>query len=144
MASLKKILIMLALIAIVLLGGILGFNLVLISLDKDPPTIVSVGYDPHPEVNSSTTVQIFVNDVSGIKSCTIYYRINNSDWISHEMRRYVILCCPPRYLIRLGPFTSIGAQYDFYFKIIDQKDNIFVSETYSFTVINVENHSILN
>ena len=86
-------------------------------------------------MTTSSTIEIYVDEISGIESCKIYYRINGSDWISQEMRRYIILCCPPRYLIRLGPYNEIGAQYDFYFEIVDKKSNLLISEIYSFEII---------
>lgn len=113
----------------------MGFNFIRMLNDKDPPRIISVGYNPNPKVNTSTTIQVFVEDVSGIESCKIYYRLNNSEWIARDLKRYIIICCPPRYLIRLGPFPSVGTQIDFYFEISDKKENVLISETYSFTVV---------
>ncbi|MFX0208977.1 MAG: hypothetical protein ACFFDT_23535 [Candidatus Hodarchaeota archaeon] len=135
MASLKRIIIVIALSIILLAGGVMGFNFIRMINDTDPPRIISVGYNSNPKVNTSTTIQIFVEDVSGIESCKINYRLNSSEWIARELKRYIILCCPPRYLIRLGPFTSIGTQIDFYFEISDKKENVLISETYSFTVV---------
>jgi hypothetical protein len=103
-------------------------------LDNEPPQLLALNYNPNPKVNSSMTISIFVEDVSGIRSCTLHYCENGSDWISREMRRFIILCCPPRYLIRLGPFTNLGFQVDFYFEIVDKKGNIYESDLYSFTI----------
>ncbi|UCG02949.1 MAG: hypothetical protein JSW11_02960 [Candidatus Heimdallarchaeota archaeon] len=135
MASVKKIIIVIAITITMLIGGFVGINFLRMINDKDPPRIISVGYNPHPKVNTSSTIQIFVEDVSGIEFCKIYYRLNESEWVSRALRRYVILCCPPRFLIRLGPFISVGTQFDLYFVISDKKNNILVSDTYSFTVV---------
>ena len=126
---------MLTIVAILLIGGVIGFNLLRMIYDTDPPAIIAVDYDPNPKVNSSSTIHIYIDEISGIESCRIYYRVNGGEWISQEMRRYIILCCPPRYLIRLGPFSEIGAQYDFYFEIEDKKNNILISDIYSFEIV---------
>lgn len=131
----KKIIIVLTIAAILLIGGVIGFNLLRMMNDTEPPAIIKVDYDSNPKVNSSSTIHIYIDEISGIESCRIYYRVNSNEWISKEMRRYVILCCPPRYLIRLGPFTEVGAQYDFYFEIIDKKNNMLISDIYSFKII---------
>ncbi len=135
MVSVKKIIIVLTIAAILLIGGVIGFNLLRMMNDTEPPAIIKVDYDSNPKVNSSSTIHIYIDEISGIESCRIYYRVNSNEWISKEMRRYVILCCPPRYLIRLGPFTEVGAQYDFYFEIIDKKNNMLISDIYSFKII---------
>ncbi|MFX1284001.1 MAG: hypothetical protein ACFFB5_10115 [Promethearchaeota archaeon] len=135
MASVKKIIIVVIITSIVIIGGVIGINLVRMTTDVDSPRLISVEYNPNLKVNTSTTIQIFVEDISGIESCKIYYSMNGSAWVSRELRHYIIICCPPRYLIRLRPFRSTGIQWDFYFEIIDKKNNILISEIYSFIIV---------
>ncbi len=115
-----------------------GFIVVLIQefvIDNNPPSLVSVGYNSTPKVNSSLTIQLYVEDKSSIKSVEINYRIKQGLWISDEMRKYFIICCPPRFLIRLGPFNEVGVEVDFYFRVVDSKNNELITDTYSFVVI---------
>ena len=116
----------------------IGFITVLIQefvIDTDPPSLVSVGYNSTPKVNSSLTIQLYVEDKSSIKSVEIYYCIKQQSWISDEMRKYFIICCPPRFLIRMGPFNEVGIRVEFYFRVVDSKNNELITEMYSFNVI---------
>ena len=116
----------------------IGFIAVLIQefvIDTNPPSLVSVGYNPTPKVNTSLTIQVYVEDKSPIKVVEINYRIKQGEWISNEMRKYFIICCPPRFLLRLGPYNEAGIQVDFYFRIVDSQNNELITDTYSFEVI---------
>jgi len=122
----------------VVLVVFIGFFAVLIQefvIDTNPPSLVSVGYNPTPKVNTSLTIQVYVEDKSPIKLVEINYRIKQGEWISNEMRKYFIICCPPRFLLRLGPFNEVGIQVDFYFRIVDSQNNELITDTYSFEVI---------
>ncbi len=134
MPNIKKIGIIALILVITVFGGTIGYNFLRSLNDKSPPILISLGYEEEPKVNTSVTIQIFIDDISGIKFCKIYYRINSSDWLSQEMRLYVILCCPPRYLARLGPFSEIYTRIDFYFRIADKKDNVLTTDIYSFLI----------
>jgi hypothetical protein len=115
-----------------------GFITVLIQefvIDDYPPSLASIAYDHSPKVNTSFTIQINVEDKSPIKSAEIIYRIKLGSWISDEMRYYFVLCCPPRFLIRMGPFSEVGIQVDFYFRVLDSHNNELITDTYSFEII---------
>ncbi len=115
-----------------------GFMVVLIQefvIDNNPPSLVSVGYNSTPKVNTTLTIQLYVEDKSPIKLVEINYRIKQGSWILDEMKKYFIICCPPRFLLRLGPFNEVGIKVDFYFRIVDSKNNELITVTYSFEVI---------
>jgi hypothetical protein len=115
-----------------------GFMTVLIQeyvIDNNPPTLVSIGINKTPKVNTSFTIQVDAVDQSQIVSAEINYRTKQGSWISDEMRKYFILCCPPRFLIRMGPFHEVGIQVDFYFRITDSHNNELITDTYSFEII---------
>ena len=115
-----------------------GFITVLIQeyvVDNNPPTLVSIGYNQTPKANTSFTIQIDAEDRSSIVSAEINYRIKQGSWVSDEMRKYFILCCPPRFIIRLGPFQEVGIQVDFYFRITDSHNNELITDTYSFEIV---------
>jgi len=135
MVQWKKLIIVITIVTAVILAVLMGFNLFRMINDKDPPNIVYVGYNSEVKVNSSTTIQIFAEDVSGIRSCRIFYRINGSGWSSEEMKRYVIICCPPRFVSRLGPLFPSGVQLEFYFDIVDKKDNRLITDVYTLDII---------
>jgi len=107
-------------------------------IDEDPPKLISVGYEDYIDVNESATIQIFADDVSGIKYVKLFYRIDDSSWSSEEMKLYVIICCPPRYLSRIGPFTK-SCKVEFYFEMSDKKGNTMNSEVYFFIVMDLGN-----
>ena len=103
-------------------------------IDETPPKIISISYQT-PKVNTSFTIQVEAEDKSGIDSAEIIYRIKQGSWISDEMRKYFILCCPPRFIIRMGPFQEVGIQVDFYFRIRDSHNNELITDTYSFEIV---------
>ena len=115
-----------------------GFITVLIQeyvVDNNPPTLVSISYNQTPKVNTSFTIQVDAVDRSRIVSTEINYRIKQGSWISDELRQYFILCCPPRFIIRMGPFQEAGIQVDFYFRIRDSHNNELITDTYSFEIV---------
>lgn len=126
-----------SIIIVVVLGiSFMGYNIFLFFNDENPPRIVgNISYEKEVEVNNSVSIALFTEDRSGIDICSIIYRVNNSEWITKPMRLYAIICCPPRYLIRIGPFYSVGIRIDFYFEIVDHKGNKLISDMYLFTIV---------
>ncbi|MHA1972746.1 MAG: hypothetical protein ACTSW1_07130 [Candidatus Hodarchaeales archaeon] len=130
----KKLLLITSIIIGVILALVGGNFIIAQFLDDDPPKLISVGYNKTIDVNDSATIQIFADDVSGIKYAMLFYRINDSTWSREEMKLYVIICCPPRYLSRIGPFTK-PCKVEFYFELSDKKGNIMTSDSYFFNVV---------
>jgi hypothetical protein len=115
-----------------------GFIAVIIQefiVDENPPRIVSISYKKTPKVNTSFTIQVDATDKSSIVSGEINYRITQGSWVSEKMKKYFILCCPPRFIIRMGPYQDVGIQVDFYFRFVDSHNNVLITDTYSFEVV---------
>ena len=122
-------------VVILVFAGFITVLFQMFVIDENPPKIVSISYNQTPKVNTSFTIQVDVEDKSQIVSTEINYRIKQEAWISDEMRKYFILCCPPRFLIRMGPFQEVGIQVDFYFRIKDSHNNELITDTYSFEIV---------
>ena len=114
-----------------------GFIAVLLPyvIDEKPPRIVSISFNQTPIVNTSITIQVNAVDDSRIVSAEINYRIKEGSWISDEMKKYFIICCPPRFIIRMGPFQEVGIQVEFYFRIKDSHNNELITDTYSIEIV---------
>jgi hypothetical protein len=122
-------------VVLVVFAGLITFLIQEYVIDENPPSLVAIAYDKTPKTNTSFTIQIDVVDKSSIKSTEIIYRIKQGSWISDKMRYYFVLCCPPRFLIRMGPFSEVGTQVDFYFRITDTHNNVLITDSYSFEII---------
>jgi hypothetical protein len=122
-------------VVILLFAGFITVIVQMYVIDESPPRIVLISYNKTPKVNTSFTIRVDAVDKSRIVSAEINYRIKQGLWISDEMRKFFILCCPPRFLIRIGPFQEVGIQVDFFFRIKDSHNNELITDTYSFEIV---------
>ncbi len=101
-----------------------------VTVDNTPPTIESIQQSPEkPSENQQVTVKVKVADAtSRVVKVTLYYRVDNGDWITVEMTR------SNDTWIATIPGQAASSTIQYYIEAQDMAGNIARSETYSYTV----------
>ncbi len=96
--------------------------------DTTPPVMKFLTMDPlEPSDNQTISFTAQVNDATGVKNVSLYYRLDNGTWTSAEMT------VEHWYTVTIGPLN--GSFLEYYLWAVDHADNVFISAIFSANII---------
>ena len=115
-------------------AGNYASSTLIITIDLTPPSIIEVTYSPEqPREGENVAIKANISDnLSGIWKVLLYYKVNEENWVVLNMSKINSLW------VAIIPGQGKSVSVEFYIEAYDVAGNIARSDTYSYTVMPIQ------